>query len=374
MTISMCLLSTTYAQNNSIYNTYANEQNSVPLSKERGFVYQPIENWMYSHHPSITFFKNRFIAIWSNGIKDEDAPGQRVLWSQSPDGLHWTKPMVLANPSVYSNDTLNVLTAAGFHHYRDTLVAYYGEYSPHKTQTRLWAKTSTDGVHWSNPLDMHIPVNPNQGPVAISGGRLIICGNFTFSYTDDPSGIRNWQVRSFYSKTQYTQDNPATFYKPAEINHLPPLCESSFFQTPDGRIHALLRVTGNGWKGKLWLTESNDKGEHWSIPVETNFTDNDSKFQFGKMPSGNAYFYVGIPDTLHHYARTPLVLAIAKRGTVFNKQYIIADENYTLQKDGLWKGGQYGYPNAIIQNGHMYVIVSRQKEAIEVINFLMPEK
>lgn len=329
---------------------------------------------MYSHHPSITFFNNRFFAIWSNGKKDEDAPGQRVLCSQSSDGLHWSKPMVLANPSVYAKDTLNVLTAAGFHHYRDTLVAYYGEYSPYKTQTHLWAKTSTDGIHWSHPIDIQIPVNPNQGPVAIAGGRLIICGNFTFSYTDDPSGIRDWHVRSFYSNNLFTQDNPATFYMPAEKNHLPPLCETSFFQTPDRKIHALLRVTGNGWKGRLWLTESDDDGEHWSMPVETNFTDNDSKFQLGNLPSGKGYFYVGIPDTLHHYARTPLVLAIASSGTVFNKQYIIADENYTLQKEGLWKGGQYGYPNAIIQQGRMYVIVSRQKEAIEVINFLLPEK
>lgn len=365
--VSILVLTAAHAQNKSIHNTYITEKGLLHLQKERGYVYKPINNWMYSHHPSITYFNNKFIAIWSNGRKDEDAPGQRVLFSRSPDGLHWSEPMVLAHPSLYRDDTLNVLTAAGFHSYRDTLVAYYGEYSPHKTNTCLWAKTSTDGLHWSKPINMHLPVNPNQGPVAIANRRLIICGNFTFSYTDDPLGIRNWHLRSFYADSLYTQDNPASFYAPAAKNKLPPLCEASFFQTPEGAIHAMLRVTGNGWKGRLWLTESKDNGEHWSLPVETAFTDNDSKFQFGKFPAGNTYFYVGIPDTLHHYARTPLVLALAQDGTVFNQEFIIADEPYTLQKKGLWKGGQYGYPNALFLEGYLYVIVSRQKESIEVL-------
>jgi hypothetical protein len=45
----------------------------------------------------------------------------------------------------------------------------------------------------------------------------------------------------------------------------------------------LLRVTGKGWKGRLWLTESTDNGGHWTFPKETGFTDNDSKFHFGRL-------------------------------------------------------------------------------------------
>jgi hypothetical protein len=312
---------------------------------------------------------NKFVAIWSNGIVDEDAPGQRVVFSTSADFAHWSPPEVLASPALYRSDTLNILTAAGFHQYRDTLVAYYGEYSPPRTNTRLWAKTTTDGQHWSNATDMHVPVNPNHGPEAIAKGRLIISGNFTFPYTDDPSGLTGWRVTSFYDDSLYKEDNPATFYYPAQRMHLPPLCEGSFFQTSDGAIKMLLRVTGNGWKGRLWMTVSGDNGAHWSLPVETAFTDNDSKFDFGKLTDGR-FYYVGIPDTLHHYARTPLVLAISEKGNFFNKQYIIADgDPYILKSEGLWKGGQYNYPHTMIYNGYMYVIISRQKEAIEVIRF-----
>jgi len=356
------------AQHTPIKNTYTTEVGIPHLTIERKMIYQPDTAWLYNHHASITHFKNLFIAIWSDGMIDEDKPGQRVLFAVSKDFFHWSTPQVLANPGVYKNDTLNVLTAAGFHQFNDTIVAYYGEYSPHKTNTHLWAKTSPDGEHWSNAINMHVSVNPNHGPEKIASGRLIISGNFTFPYTDDYRGLSGWTMSSFYSDSLYNEDNPATFYAPAERNNLPPLCEGSFFQTDDGSIHMLLRVTGKGWKGKLWLTESKDNGAHWSMPVETKFTDNDSKFHFGHLPD-RRFYYAGIPDILHHYARTPLVLSISNDGKLFDKNYIIADEPYTLKKEGLWKGGQYGYPHTMIYKGYMYVIVSRMKEAIEVIRF-----
>ncbi|MEO6720048.1 MAG: exo-alpha-sialidase [Ferruginibacter sp.] len=349
-----------------IKNNYRNDSGLTQLKIERSFVYVPDQEWLYSHHPHITYFKNKFIATWSNGMKDEDAPGQRVVYSVSGNFFNWSAPKLLAAPSLFNDTVLNVLTAAGFHINGDTLVAYYGEYSPKRTNTTLWARLTTDGEHWSKPINMHVPVNPNHGPQALKNGRLIISGNFTFPYTDDPSGISGWKMSSFYPDSLFKEDNPATFYAPAEKSGLPPLCEGSFFQTDDNIIHALLRVTGKGWKGRLWLTESNDNGKHWSRPNETAFTDNDSKFHFGRLP-GKQFYYVGIPDTLHHYDRNPLVLALSKDGVNFNMQYIIANSIYKLKREGLWKGGQYGYPHTMVKDGYLYIIVSRQKEAVEIL-------
>lgn len=339
---------------------------------QRRMIYQPDTAWMYAHHASIMHFRNKFIAVWSNGLKDEDKPGQRVLFATSRDFFHWSAPKLLARPSLYRKDTLNILTAAGFHRFGDTLVAYYGEYSPRRTHTHLWAKISTDGEHWSAAMDMKTPVNPNHGPEETKSGRLIISGNFTFPYTDDYRGLSGWTLSSFYPDSIYKEDNPATFYAPAAREGLPPLCEGSFFQTDDGVLHMMLRVTGKDWKGRLWCTESKDDGAHWSFPAETAFTDNDSKFHFGRLPDGR-FYYVGIPDTLHHYARTPLVLSVSRDGKYFDKNYIIADQPYTLKEEGLWKNGQYGYPHTLVYGKYMYVIVSRQKEAIEVIRFRLKD-
>ena len=361
-----------FPQQTGIRNNYSTQTQVPHLKIERQMVYRPDTTWMYSHHASIVHFRNLFIAMWSNGLTGEDQPGQRVMFSTSKDFFKWTKPRVLANPSRYKDDTLNILTAAGFHQFEDTLVAYYGEYSPHRTNTHLWAKISVDGCHWSAAKNMHLPVNPNHGPEKIAGGRLIISGNFTFPYSDDPRGLGGWKMSSMYTDSLFKEDNPATFYAPASKNGLPPLCEGSFFQTDDGLIHMLLRVTGKGWKGRLWLTESKDNGVHWSFPVETGFTDNDSKFHFGRLPGGR-FYYVGNPDTLHHYARTPLVLSLSKDGKLFGQNYIIADQPYTLKKEGLYKGGQYGSPTTMIYNGYMYIIISREKEAIEVIRFALQQ-
>jgi len=361
----------THAQQTDISNNYKSEAGLRHLKIERQMIYSPEKEWLYNHHASIVNFKNRLIALWSDGLLNEDSPGQRVVFSVSTDFKHWSPIRVLATPEKAINDTLKVLTAAGFYKFNNTLVAYYGEYEKNRTNTHLWAKTTIDGVHWSDPIDMQVPLIPNHGPERLKSGRLIISGNFSFPYTDDHTGLSGWQMSSFYPDSLYTQDNSATFYKPAEKSGLPPLCEGSFYQTNDGLIHMLLRVTGKGWKGHLWLTESTN-GKHWSRPVETKFTDNDSKFHFGKLPDGR-FYYVGIPDTLHHYDRNPLVLALSKDGKHFDKQYIVADEPYQLKKAGLWKGGQYGYPHTMIYKNEMYVIISRQKESIEILRFKLSQ-
>lgn len=357
----------THAQTLVIRNNYQTEAGVPKLTIERSMIYSPDKEWLYNHHASIIHFKDRFVAIWSNGMIDEDSPGQRVVYATSKDFKHWSALKTLATPGKV-NDTLTVLTAAGLYQYKGTLVAYYGDYDKHRNNTHLWAKTSTDSEHWSEPLDMHLPVVPNHGPEVTNSRRLIISGNFTFPYTDDPRGLSGWKLSSFYPDSLYKQDNPAMFYAPAAKSGLPPLCEGSFFETDDKILHMLLRVTGKGWKGHLWLTESEDNGKSWSRPVEAPFSDNDSKFHFGRLPD-KRFYYVGIPDTLHHYDRNPLVLSLSADGKSFDKNYIIANELYHLKKEGLWKGGQYGYPHTIIYNGYMYVIISRQKEAIETLRF-----
>jgi hypothetical protein len=359
-------------QSQVISNPHTETAGAHKLSVERSWVYVPKKNWFYSHHPSIVHYHNRFFAIWSNGIKDEDAPGQRVMMASSVDCKQWSAPKVLAQPSVYRADTLNVLTAAGFHVYRDTLVAYFGEYSPHRENTHLHALYTTDGNHWSTPMDVGVPVNPNHGPQFTSSGRLIISGNFVFPYSDDPSGLRGWHLTSFYEDSLYTEDNPDSFYRPASIKGYPPLCEGSFYETDDHVLHMLLRSTDDGWKGKLWVTESRDNGAHWSAAHETLFTDNDSKFHFGRLPD-KGFYYVGIPDTLHRGERTPLVLSLSNDGVIFNRHYIIANESYSIRQNGLWKEGEYGYPHSILYNGYMYIIISRKKESVEVIRFSLKQ-
>ncbi len=44
-----------------------------------------------------------------------------------------------------------------------------------------------------------------------------------------------------------------------------------------------------------------------------------------------------------------------------------------MQRPGRYKGGEYGYPHTVIHDGFLYVIISRQKEGVEVLRTPLAE-
>jgi len=372
----------------SITNCYDPQVLRLKLPVERVYLYLPEREWTYSHHQSITFYRGRFYAIWSNGRLNEDDPGQRVLIASTEDFSHWTAPEPLIGPLQGQHSEL-VLTAAGFHQHEGALIAYFGQYEysaeairngikggrDHQ-DTRLWAMRTTDGRAWSAPLDMHMPIVPNHGPQPTKSGRLIISGNIAFPYTDDPSGLAVWKMTGVYPDDMAAAifDDSEAFWKVQSRMGWPAgLCEGSFYQTDDGVLHMLLRATGPGYSGKLWVTESRDNGATWSSPAETGFTDNNTKFHFGRLPdavgrpAAGRYYYVGCPDPEPRGARNPLVLSLSEDGVRFDRHFILADEEYVQRRTGLHKGGLYGYPHTMLHDGYLYVIVSLRKEAVAVM-------
>lgn len=335
-------------------------------SVERVLIYQPRTNWTYSHHPLLTFFRGRYVAIWSNGHRDEDAPGQRVLMASSANFREWSAPQPLVDSVTDSNGVERVLTAAGFHQWNGKLVAYFCNYGPNKETTHLLAVTTTNGVDWTAPVPVGLPVCPNFGPLVVRGGRLILSGHIAFPFTDDSAGLSGWHMAGLYppSMAATVTDDPASFWRVAESNHWgAAVCEGSAFQTDDSVIRVPLRSTGAQFRHRLWLTESRDNGRTYSAPVETEFSDTNAKFQFGRLPDGR-FFYVGNPVG---GGRTPLVLSLSRNGLEFDRHLILGETPYSMAQPGRAKGGEYGYPNVLFHDGWLNVIVSRQKEAVEVL-------
>ena len=339
---------------------------------DTAFLYRPETEWTYSHHAGITHFNGRFHAIWSNSREDEDAPGQRVLAASSADFTHWTEPTPLVDSVTDGNGVERVLTAAGFHQHAGVLVAYFGNYGPNKESTCLQAVTTTDGETWSPVRDMGVPVNPNHPPQATASGRLIISGNISFPYTDDPAGLTGWQMSGIYppGMAATIKEDPASFWQVAKRQAWEvALCEGSFYQTDDSALHMLLRGTGKQHRSRLWLSESRDDGATWSEPIETEFSDTDAKFHLGRLPDGR-FYYVGNPIGR---GRTPLVLSLSQDGVHFDKHVILGEDSYEQRCPGRWKGGEYGYPHTLIHEGSLYTIVSRQKEAVQVLRVALSD-
>ena len=330
------------------------------------WIYQPRTEWTYSHHPHLTFFRGRYLAIWSNGRRDEDAPGQRVLISTATNFAQWSKPRPLVDSITDTNGVERVLTAGGFYQNHGALIAYFGNYGPNKETPHLMAVTTTNGMDWSPPQAIGLPVCPNFGPLVTRSARLIISGNISFPYSDDPSGLTGWHMAGLYPKAMAATvtDDPESFWRVARAKSWDAaLCEGSVFQTDDGMIRVPMRSTGSQFRHRLWLTESRDNGGSYSEPVETEFSDTDAKFQFGRLSDGR-FFYVGNPVGAN---RTPLVLALSREGVNFDRNFILGEQHYPMARPGRAKGGEFGYPNVLMHNGFLHVIVSRQKEAIQVL-------
>jgi len=73
----------------------------------------------YNHACMIDSFNGSLIAYWKNSPRDEDQPGQRVLWSYSSDGLHWTPTdgtnVLFPNMSTASNFNVALFAEPALH-------------------------------------------------------------------------------------------------------------------------------------------------------------------------------------------------------------------------------------------------------------------
>lgn len=356
-----------------ITSTFDPSQRIQRLPIQRTMIAQPAPGWTYAHHAHLVRLGNRLVAIWSSGRRDEDAPGQRVLCSTSADGRAWSEPRVLADVVTRADGEELVLTACGLHAHAGRLVAYIGCYRAAVegrpiSESRLLAVTTADLVSWTPLQDLGLPVIPNHGPQPLRCGRLVIAGNIAFPYTDDPSGLSGWRMTGIYPADRVDiRDDPGIFWRVREwVGYPVALCEGSFLQTDDGIVRMLLRSTGHAFAGRLWASESRDDGATWSYPVETGVTDCDTKFHLGRLPDGR-FYYVGCPDPAQREVRSSLVLSLSRDGRRFDRHALIADEPFAKAAEGRCKHGEYGYPHVLIDGDRLLVVVSRQKEAVELL-------
>ncbi len=360
-----------------IHNRAARE--AVKLPTVRGSVYRPQAGWSYAHHPHIAAFRGRLVAIWSNGRVNEDDLGQRVLLAESADGETWERVRPLVTPEMLGNPK-KVVTAAGFHVDGEILYVYYGVYrydpaaqpdenarpiaDAHHLDTELGYVSTTDLIHWSEPRSLGLRMIPNHGPQRTRSGRLILSGNVLFPYTDDPSGVAGYHLAGIYGdafgEAEPVDDSESIHRVTRHFGwNAGLICEGSFYQTDDGVLHMLLRSNTE----RLWHSESRDDGVTWSEPAPTDYSDDSSKFHTGRLPDGRFYC---VSNAKTGSGRRPLDLYLSEDGESFDRHIVLRDEPYAMQFEGLYKGGQYGYPHSLVHDGALYVIYSKQKEAIEV--------
>lgn len=366
------------------------KSNRIPV--EETVVFKGISGYAYNHHPQITSSESRLLATWSSGIWNEDEPGQVMLLSISEDqGQTWSapKPIFDKKAGLY-NDV--VYTSEGIHAFGNKLVAFCGVYDyaaplevkqdlvfpkPKAGETKLpyqkvlttnhatLIKTSEDGGQtWSPATKILDRFIPNLSPVRLTSGRLILPGNVSLPYTDDPSGQSGWTHAGLPRLPEGYIDAPRWYQQACNVRgDTTGYGEATVIELPNKNLRAFFRTNDQ----RLATAISRDQGQTWSEPQWTQYTDCKSRLHFGRLPDGR---YFGLTCPKPRSVRTPLILATSRDGLVFDQHYLIGDAPWKEARiSGRWKYGRYGYPYLLVKGDQAYAIYSINKEDIAVSRF-----
>lgn len=323
------------------------------LPIERAKVYEATEdNWKFSHTSNLIVFKDKLHLMWSNGMVDEDTAGQRILYSNSSDGVNWSEPIPIMTPDMISDNEKGALMSSGWHTHKGTLFGYatWSESSRFADfeQTMLWAVKTIDGKNWTNPQQV-VPGTYLEGPRQVGAGSWILLGQGAehqplFYYTSNPNRLSDW--------------------KEAKIDAEPPSIwpEPSSFIRPDGSVVALLRTTRD--LAKLWATESFDGGKTWINTGETNFPDAWARTSDGNLPCGTSFI---VSNPVKAVGRDIMTIALSKDGRLFDDAAMLLSNAPPLKFKGKHKGPGWQYPSARVWGDYLYVAYTVGKEDVEVL-------
>jgi hypothetical protein len=362
----------------------------VRLTPQEVCIFRAREGWAYNHHPQVAWMDGRLYATWSNGLRDEDRPGQQMLLATSDDlGQTWSPPRAI----VPRPEHLGVCTSEGLHVHDGQLTAYCGYYDVTERSQLMYYATGGNltlgkaegdryytnvhtrilvsddrGETWRQPAERIDAFIPNLGPHRLASGRLILPGAMRYPYTDDPAGVSGWRNAQLPRLGSDYSDSPEGFIhgrrtRGDETSY----CEGSCFQTDDGVVHMMLR-TG---REQLAVSLSSDNGDTWSEPAWTGYTDCRCRFQFGRLPDGR-FFGLNCPQP--NSPRTPLVLALSDDGVVFGRHYLLGDRPNVLARiPGVHKYGRYGYASCHVAADTIFVVYSVNKEDIFLMRIALKD-
>ena len=354
----------------------ANARNCGKLAIQKELLCDYDDNWAFNHAACITYFKGKFYVTWMQGRANEDDLGQRIMISTSTDFNNWTTPVPLSDtcygkvntdietvqaPSCWFNNGKSLIAIYSVREYKRSALRQNNDGTPLRPLTYEWERSdSFSQILYANGIFDSTAERSirggNHSAFQLKSGRWIFPGSTNVRYSDDSTGLGAW-VQSGLSQAQI---DSATNRGAVE------LCEADAYQTDDGVLHLLMRSETQ----YLWHTQSYDDGETWSDAYPTKFTNDFSKFDAGRLPDGRYYI---VSNTVRGSNRCPLTICLSDDGYNFNKEYIILDEKIDLIKEGLGKGGVYGYPTCTIVNDYFYVAYSVNKEKIEVARFKLSE-
>lgn len=297
------------------------------------------ELWTYNHAAMLDYQPNaqpsgRILVTWKNGVCCEDKPGQRIMFSQSDDGVHWT-PVDGTNimfPNMSTSETSVALFAAppvviNGHMYAAASPIQFCLY-PDQYQTELllrrvyedraghlgqifWASNEIPpGLELASALNnvttLSLMDAQTKADVALLTGPPSIYGQNGWMPCNEggatgkceacAGGCQDWRTvppETANERSHYT---------------VPP--SDSKVGSPDVLLY---RYANNiPHNNTLWASVRQGPGQPWSALQATNIPNQPSNLNTGSLPDGRRYLLINLGANVTH--RDPLVVATTRDG------------------------------------------------------------
>ncbi len=295
-------------------------------------------------HSYLAYHDGLYWCMWSQGPPTEDEPSQQVRYATSADGLTWTA----ARPLTGAPEEGYAYIARGFW-IRDgkliALVAHFkgqGAFGVNKElelRSLLWSEPNASWFSgptlFKDAINNFPPEKLRTGEWAMSrrdsrfNVHMLLGGQRTMDDWTSIPVMRRLQFPGF------VPDEPI------------------WWQMRDGSLSSLYRDNGgSSWLFRSW---SGDGGHTWTVPLQTNFPNSPSKLFSLEVVDGCR---VLISNANPAAGRTQLFLSASADGDLFTRMSLL--DIPTRPGDTLQ------YPHALLQDGHLLIVFSRNKNSIEL--------
>ena len=319
-----------------------------------------IRNGSYNHHNQFTKFRDAYYYAWSNGLKNEEDAGQRILISSSRDLRNWSAASVAVGVAEGSQTARNctALTADRERLYlfvmteeteHDAAAIGMRRIIPESYSLSIY--TSKDGVNWKEYYSFGSELKwVFEAPRRTLGGKTIcVCCT-----TRHGAGILRWRNDNILT-------DPDIIPIPEPEGASFPYAETSWFQRSDDGVMVFF-WRDEGGSTRMYVNTSTDDGQTFSTPIISDIPDSMSRNYAGQLGDGRYYLVSNtLPNLLD---RSLLTILTSRDGRVFDRVSVINDDPTAMRRKGLLKERGYQYPCCYSERDRLIVAYDRNKEDI----------